>query len=142
MLWRLWLVIVSFGVALGGLAMIVAPELTRQTFSLLIFSSPGHIAGFGAPAAAYITLAHGVLGAVMFGWGVAFLSLLFGPFRRGSYAAWQTMTLSLTAWFVADTALSLWLGFWQNAVLNCAVAILFAIPLAATRTTCRRRPLS
>jgi hypothetical protein len=27
---------------------------------------------------------------------------------------------------------SLWSGFWQNAVLNSVIAVLFAIPLAAT----------
>ncbi len=41
----------------------------------------------------------------------------------------------VTAWFTPDTAFSLWSGFWQNAVLNVAVATLFAVPLAATYRT-------
>jgi hypothetical protein len=35
-------------------------------------------------------------------------------------------------WFVLDTALSLVSGFWPNAVLNVVLAVLFAVPLAAT----------
>lgn len=135
--WWSWLAIVSLGVALSGLAMMAVPDLTRQAFSLLIYAVPERIAEFGEPAVAYITLVHGVLGAVMFGWGIAFLSLLFGPLRRSSYAAWQTMAISLLTWFVADTAFSLWLGVWQNALLNCGVLLLFAIPLFGMRPYCR-----
>ena len=42
------------------------------------------------------------------------------------------MVVSLLAWFVPDTALSLLSGFWQNAALNLVFAVLFALPLAAT----------
>ena len=68
----------------------------------------------------------------MFGWGVALLFVLLGPFRRGSREGWLTLTVSLLAWFVPDTAFSLWSGFWQNAALNAIFAVLFAVPLGAT----------
>jgi hypothetical protein len=42
-------------------------------------------------------------------------------------------------WFVTDTVLSLATGFWQNAVLNVVLAVLFAVPLAATWRACDRR---
>lgn len=137
--WRRWLVVVTVGVALFGISMVLAPGLIRDLFSLLMFSSPGHIDSFGAPAVAYISLAHGVMGAVMFGWAVALLFVLLGPFRRGARDAWRTLAVSLSAWFVPDTAYSLWLGFWQNAVLNLALFVLFAIPLAATYSAFRER---
>jgi hypothetical protein len=66
-LW-LWLLVVSGGVVAAGLVMLFAPGLTRLLFSLLVFASPATIDRFGAPAAGYIGLAHGVLGAVMVGW--------------------------------------------------------------------------
>ncbi len=138
--WWLWLVVVSGGVVAAGLVMVLAPGLTRRLFSLLVFAAPQTIDGFGALPARYIALAHGVLGAVMVGWGVALLAILFGPFRRGSREAWVTVTVSLAAWFVTDTSLSLATGFWQNAVLNVVLAILFAVPLAATFGACDRRP--
>jgi hypothetical protein len=130
--WWRWLIAVTLGVTLFGVTMFAAPGLTRQCFGLLLFSSPERLAAFGKPAVAYITLVHGVLGAVMFGWGTALLFLLLGPFRRGSPDSWPALVVSLLAWFVPDTVCSLWLGFWQNAVLNAVLAALFAAPLTAT----------
>lgn len=130
--WWRWLVVATFGILLFGIGMVAAPELTRRFFGLLLFSSAERLASFGAAAAAYVAFVHGVLGAVMFGWGVALLSVLLGPFRHRSKQAWSTLVTSLSAWFVPDTALSLWSSFWQNAMLNLVLAVIFAIPLAAT----------
>jgi len=118
---------------LFGISMILTPGLIRQFFSLLIFSSPTAIeADFSLAAVSYITLLHGVLGAVMFGWGVLMLMALLGPFRRGSREGWNMIAVSVVVWFLPDTAFSLWTGYWQNAVLNGVFAVLFLIPLAAT----------
>jgi len=132
LLWWLWLVAVTLGVMLFGISMVVAPGFIREFFSLLFYASSQHIDTFGEPAVAYITFAHGVLGAVMFGWGAALLCVLFGSFRRGHASGWRTLAISLTAWFVPDTVFSVWSGFWQNAILNVVLAVLFAIPLART----------
>lgn len=130
--WWRWLVVASIGVMLFGISMIVAPGFTKHLFSLLLFSSSAAIGGFGEPAVSYIELVHGVLGAVMFGWGVMLLLVLLGPFRRGSREAWLVLSISLVAWFIPDTIFSLWSGYWQNAMLNTTFAFLFAVPLAAT----------
>jgi hypothetical protein len=130
--WWRWLVAVTLGVMLFGISMILMPGLIREFFSLLLYSSSQRISDFEEPAVAYITLMHGVLGAVMFGWSVALLFVLFGSFRRGKRQGWLTFAVSLAAWFIPDTVLSLWSGFWQNAVLNLTLAALFAIPLSAT----------
>jgi len=132
-LWWRWLIVVTAGVALGGLAMAAAPGPTRAAFGLLVYASPSAIDRFGPEAVHYIDVTHGVLGAVMAGWGVAMLLVLFGPFRRGSREAWWAIAAPVAVWFVADTAMSLAHGVWQNAVLNTAVAVLYAVPLAATR---------
>lgn len=137
-LWWRWLVVLTLGVALFGLSMVVAPGFIRAFFSLLPYASTDALTAFGEPAVAYITLVHGVLGAVMFGWGVALLLVLFGPFRRGSAEGWWIVTVSIAAWFVPDTVFSLWTGFWQNAVLNAVFAVAFAVPLAATYRGVRR----
>lgn len=131
-LWWRWLVAVAIGVMVCGLSMVLAPGLTRQIFSLLAYSSAEHIAKFGADASDYISLLHAILGALMLGWGAALLFIVLGPLRRGSRDAWNTLVISLAAWFVPDTAFSLWSGFWPNAILNLALATLFAIPLGAT----------
>jgi hypothetical protein len=132
-IWFRWLSLVVLGVMAFGISMILAPELIKKLFSLLVYSAPGAIdAQFSPAAVEYITLVHGVLGAVMFGWGTVLLLVLYGPFRRGSREGWHMLAVSVAVWFVPDTLFSLWTGFWQNAVLNAALALLFAIPLAAT----------
>ncbi len=130
--WVRWLFAVTFGVMAFGLFLVMAPGFTRQGFSLLVYADTGRIVAFGADAVAYIALVHAVLGGVMFGWGVALLLVVRGLFARGAREGWQIIAISVAAWFVPDTAFSLWSGFWQNAVLNVAFLILFAVPLVAT----------
>jgi hypothetical protein len=130
--WRRWLLGVSVMISLFGLSMVLAPGLIRQGFSLLFYDSPRSIDAFGSGAAAYITLVHAVLGAVMFGWGVMLLMVVIGPFGRGSREGWLMLAISTAAWFIPDTIFSLYSGFWQNAVLNLLIAALIGIPLAAT----------
>jgi hypothetical protein len=130
--WQLWLVVASTIVAVFGLALAVVPTFGGWLFGWLLFSSPDALTGLGARADAYVRLVHGVLGAVMSGWAVALLMVVLGPFGRKSRLAWSTVAVSLAVWFLIDTALSLLSGFWPNAVLNVALTILFAIPLAAT----------
>jgi len=132
-IWFHWLFVVVIGVMLFGISMILMPGLIRAFFSLLVYSAPMTIdAEFSPAAVEYITLLHGVLGAVMFGWGAIMLMALCGPFRRGSKEGWNMLTVSVAVWFVPDTVFSLGTGFWQNAVLNAVFAVLFAVPLAAT----------
>jgi hypothetical protein len=130
---------VTIGVAVFGLTLVVAPAVGRRIFSLLIYASPTGVADLGASATPYITLVHGVLGAVMFGWMIALLFIVIGPFGRGSREAWLAIAVSMTAWLVSDTVFSLWTGFWPNAILNLGIATLFAIPLAATFRRFKRR---
>ncbi|MDO9164488.1 MAG: hypothetical protein Q7U13_00135 [Rhodoferax sp.] len=123
---------VTLGVMVFGLALVVAPGLAREGFSLLVYGDREQIATFGSLAAQYIALVHAVLGAVMFGWGIALLLVVRGLFARGTREGWQIVAVSVAAWFVPDTTFSLWSGFWQNAVLNLVFIVLFALPLAAT----------
>jgi len=133
--WLTWLFAATIGVMALGLVLVLAPDLTCQGFSLLIYANTNHINAFGSEAVRYIALSHAVLGSVMFGWGVALLFAIRGLFARGVKDSWQIVAVSVIAWFVPDTAFSLWSGFWQNALLNVAFATLFALPLAATYRT-------
>ena len=133
-LWMRWLTIAAAVVMLFGLSMLLAPGLIRQAFSLLIYADPAAIeTRFGVDANRYIVLTHGVLGAVMFGWGTMMLMALRGPFARREAGGWTLLAAPLAMWFVTDTIFSLYTGFWQNAVLNSALLALFSVPLAATR---------
>ena len=130
--WQRWLAVAATIVAAFGLALAVAPALGGWLFGWLLFGSAGALEGLGQTADGYIRLVHAVLGAVMFGWAIALLMVVLGPFGRGSRWAWSTIALSLGAWFVPDTIVSLASGHWPNAVLNAALFLLFGVPLAAT----------
>ena len=140
--WKRWLVAATSAVALFGLALAVVPAFGRTVFGLLIFGATSGIDALGVSVAPYITLLHGVLGAVMFGWAIALLFVVLGPFARGERDGWLILAVSLAAWFVPDTVLSLWMGFWPNAVLNIALAALFVVPLAATFGAFNQRRLT
>ena len=137
-LWVRWLLAANCGVMAGGLAAVLAPDFTLKGFSLLLYANAERIYAFGPDAVAYIALVHAVLGGVMFGWGVALLKVIHGPFARGAIAGWRIVAVSVAAWFIPDTIFSLVSGFWQNALLNAAIAVTFALPLAATYRVFRK----
>lgn len=109
--WLQWLLATTVGVMAFGLVLVLAPDLTRQGFSLLVYANTERISTFGADAVAYISLLHAVLGSVMFGWGVALLFVVRGLFARGASEGWHIIAVSILLWFVPDTAFSLWSGF-------------------------------
>jgi hypothetical protein len=46
--WIRWLLVVSMGVILFGLVLVAVPAMTRQGFSLLVYSSSTRLDTFGA----------------------------------------------------------------------------------------------
>lgn len=131
--WRTWLLAASLGVSAFGLMLVVAPSLARRGFSLMIYGSSEAVDGFGVEPARYVSLVTAVLGAVMVGWGLALFHAVRSFFDVRPRATWQLVAGSLLAWFVPDTTYSLASGFWQNAVLNLGFAMMFAVPLWASR---------
>lgn len=133
-LWTRWLLIVSAAVAVFGFALVAAPALSSQGFSLLVYGDVERISSFGAESQKYISLVHAVLGCIMFGWGILLIGVVHTLFARGDVVGWRMVTFSVGAWFVPDTVYSVSSGFWQNGILNVCFFTLFAIPLMATRT--------
>jgi hypothetical protein len=129
----------AIGTALFGLVLVLAPGFTRQGFGLLMFNNAQHINSFAPEAVAYISLVHGVLGAVMVGWALALLAVVLWLWAQAPRQAWRVVALSVGGWFVVDTSFSLSVGAWQNALLNLAFAALFALGLYFARL---RQPLS
>jgi hypothetical protein len=122
---------VAVMVLVFGLTLVLLADPMQRALESLYYS-PRAASALDSDAAAYTAFMGAVLGAVMVGWAVLLLFVLHGPFRRMETAAWNMIAASLVAWFVPDTAFSLWSGFWQNAVLNTVMLAAFAVPLAAT----------
>jgi hypothetical protein len=129
--WSRWLTVAAVVVMTFDLALVLAAGSMQRVFEALYFTSHTG-ASLAGDTAAYAAFLEGVLGAVMIGWAAGLLWIVAGPFRRGETWAWTALTVSIVAWFVPDTAFSLWTGYWQNAVLNAVILLAFAIPLWAT----------
>lgn len=130
--WRRWLMAVTGGVMVYSAALILLPTVMQRLFDTLFFASPDLATQFGAEANAYIRFVYGVLGAVIIGWMVTFMSLLIGAFQHPQRSTWRTLTLSIAVWFVVDSGFSVAIGIVPHAIFNIGFLILFAIPLAAT----------
>lgn len=137
--WHRWLVAATIVVAVVGATLVAAPAASRSVLALVLFGSATALGELGARAQPYLAFAHGVLGAVMLGWATLILLTVLGPFRRREWEAWRNLSVSLLAWLVPDTLLSVAAGFERNALLNAGLAVLFAIPLAATYRSFRSR---
>ncbi len=140
LLWWRWLVVATWIVLIFGLSMVVLPGPTQELFNYIYLSSPSGAPMFPESAIAYIKFISAVLGAVMSGWSIVLLCVLHGPFRRRQMEGWRTISASLAAWFILDTGFSLYSGFWQNAVLNVLMLVIFALPLAATYSIFKETP--
>lgn len=122
---------VCWGNILFGAVLLLLPGVTRAGFALLVWGDAAVMEGWDAPVRWYVTLIHGVLGAVMVGWGAALLVALRAPAWRSPHAGWWVVAVSVATWYLIDTAFSLLMGAWQNAVLNTVFLLCFAAPLAA-----------
>ena len=129
----------SLGMAAFGAAVLLVPAVSMAGFGLMVYGDASFPAAFSDEAKAYVRLAHAVMGAVMVGW---FLTLhwVVSAAEGGTPGAWRAAVGAFSVWYVLDTAYSLASGFWQNAVLNTAVAALFAPGFAATRAPSTRAP--
>ncbi len=114
--------------------LLLAPALGLGFFDWVYFAGAAEATPLGAEADAYLRFTNGVLGAVMIGWMLLIMALARGPFRRGEAFAWNLIAASMATWFVVDTTFSLANGVFGNALLNLGTLIMFAVPLALSRS--------
>ncbi|NIA30461.1 MAG: hypothetical protein GWP06_11195, partial [Actinobacteria bacterium] len=92
---------------------------------------PGEIAP--ESAAMFQAWIYGVLGATVSGWGIALAFLVHYPFKAREKWAWNCLALSLTIWFVSDTAISAFYQVTFNVAFNIVLFLFMALPLLFTR---------
>jgi multisubunit Na+/H+ antiporter MnhE subunit len=130
--WWYWLLVVTDGVILFGLAFILLPDVMKAFFNWLLFSSTHVDTQFSPEAVSYQSFVYGVLGAVMVGWGVALFLMIFNFWRRGEFVSWYSLATSIFIWYVIDSGFSISKGYVENTISNTVFFVLYAIPLAAT----------
>ncbi len=131
--WSVWLQAAAAVMLALSAILLLAPSLGLAIFSSVYFFQPEFPVRLPQAVDAYVRFMHGVLGAVMLGWMVAIIALARGPFVAGQRHAWNTMAASVGSWFVVDTSFSVLHGVWGNVALNLATALMFAVPLGASR---------
>jgi hypothetical protein len=127
--WRNWLtgwcwVVALFGLLLAGAAFEPTSIPTRLLFDLLNGPSPLDLD-------AQMRFALAVLGAVTFGWGLTFLAAIRAAHQLGDGGrpVWRGITLSVVAWYVIDSGLSVATGYGLNAVPNTFFLLAFLAPV-------------
>jgi len=113
--------------------LLLAPALGEAIFYLVYFQQSGSPVTVPAETQGYLRFANGIIGAVMAGWMLAVIVLARGPFLAGERYGWRAIAWPLAGWYLIDTTFSIAHGVWGNAVLNTGTALMFGIPLLASR---------
>lgn len=129
--WHRWLMTVLVALCAYSVALMVAGTMAVSWFSALGFGPPSSIDTAGVRD--YLRLPFMVLGAVLAGWSIMMMQIIRGPLKDGSPWAATVMSSSLAVWFVADTGMSLVLGFPWHALFNVPFGIALGIPLLVLR---------
>jgi hypothetical protein len=130
--WYRWLHGVCLFIIAFGACMIVLPEFTFRLFSIILYSTPDVLLQLESTTQSYIKLIHAIAGAIMISWALSLIFILRYLFKTNDKTGWLAIFAVVTVWYIPDTSLSLLYGFWQNAILNTTLYLMFAIPLAAT----------
>jgi hypothetical protein len=135
--WHRWLWWVSLGLVAFGVGM----ALLNRTFVFAPINRPidsGFWIGGMLPdgVSAFQGWIYGAWGATVAGWGLTAALLVRHAFARSAPWAWWALAAGVGLWFVIDTFFSAAYAVWPNVVLNTVLLVLFALPLAATRSDC------
>ena len=113
--------------------LLLAPAAGESIFYLVYFLRPASPVPVPSEVQGYVRFANGIIGAVIVGWMLAVVALARGPFLAGQRHAWNAIAWPLAGWYLVDTAFSVAHGVWGNVLLNTATALMFGIPLLASR---------
>lgn len=113
--------------------LMLAPPLGEAFFHLVYFQQPASPVAVPIEIQGYLRFANGIIGAVMAGWMMVIIMLARGPFRAGERFAWNAIAWPLLGWYVIDTTFSIAHGVWGNVLLNTGTALMFGLPLLASR---------
>ena len=128
------LIQMAAGVVLAlSAVLMLAPSLGEAFFYLVYFQQPASPVAVPAEIQGYLRFANGIIGAVMAGWMMVIIMLARGPFRAGERFAWNAIAWPLLGWYVIDTTFSIAHGVWGNVLLNTGTALMFGMPLLASR---------
>ena len=133
--WQKWLLVIGVLLAVFGIDMVLFRNspVFNSLFGQQINSIFWPVGEVTAATLSFQGWVYGILGATVAGWGICLAFIAHVPFRRREMWAWNCLALTLTVWYVLDTAVSLIHGVTFNAVFNTIVFVLMVLPLIFTR---------
>ena len=129
---RVWLLVVSAGMVLGGVAMtLLAGTPVLNVLNRLI--DPAFWAGeTDAATRRFQQWSYSVTFATMAGWGLCVAIIVAGGFPTRQAWVWWAVAGGVAVWFPLDTGRSLYHRVYANAAINAALLVALAIPLIGT----------
>jgi hypothetical protein len=133
LIWYRWLIIASAGFAMFGVVIAVLPDTAVLSMWNAAAGSALYDGAIPRDAEAMKAFLFGPLGATITGFYVMQLFIVCGPFRRREPWAWHAIAAATLAWFVIDSACSLYHGALFNVLMiNVPALAAIALPLAGT----------
>ena len=129
---RLWLLVLFGAMAVAGGAMVLIAGTPLFAVVGRLLDRPFWPGGPDATTRGFQSWAYGVTFAVMAGWGLSLAILVANAFGSRQAWVWWTIAASLAVWYPLDTGRSLLHRVYINAILNTALLVAVAIPLAGT----------
>jgi hypothetical protein len=129
---RIWLLVVSAGMAVGGVAMTLlagTPVLTGLNRLIDPAFWSGEIDG---PTRRFQQWSYSVTFATMAGWGLCVAIIVANGFSSHQAWVWWAVAGGVAVWFPLDTGRSLYHRVYANAAVNLGLLVALAIPLIGT----------
>ena len=129
---RLWLLVVSAGMVVGGVAMtLLAGTPVLTALNRLI--DPAFWSGeTDAATRSFQEWSYSVTFATMAGWGLCVAIVAANAFGSRQAWAWWAIAGSVALWFPLDTGRSLYHRVYANVAVNIATLVVLATPLIGT----------
>ena len=133
--WAKWILGFSFIVMLGGIGFaFIFPYLSPQVLGVFFTEITNmSITELSSAEIRFHNLLTGVIGGIMFGWGLMLVFLGYRLLKRPLAWIWTVITISLVAWYLSDTLASILAGSSFNVALNTTLFLLAMPPVLVNR---------
>jgi hypothetical protein len=129
---RLWLLVVSAGMAVGGVATTLLAG-TPVLVGLNRLIDPAFWSGeIDAPTRRFQQWSYSVTFATMAGWGLCVAIIVANGFSSHQAWVWWAVAGGVAVWFPLDTGRSLYHRVYANVAVNVGLLVALAIPLIGT----------
>lgn len=129
---RVWLLVMGSAMAVAGTAMVLIAGTSLFAVAGRLLDRPFWGGGPDETTRRFQAWAYSVTFATMAGWGLCLAFIAANAFATRQIWAWWAIAASLAVWYPLDTGRSLFHGVYVNALLNTALLVAVAVPLAFT----------